>query len=138
LPLPLPTEKCNSWGAWWATARAAAVALVIPAGLGTLALVSPEWLDGLPRLCLWRHLFGAWCPACGTLHALCCLAHGDPASALLHNRNVLLVAPLLLGVWLGQLRTFCRSWRGPFTPTSAPRAAAGPGRKSARRRDGAG
>ncbi len=89
-------------------ARVKVQALVILGGLTLgilgLALVSPEQLDGMPRLCLWSHLLGGPCPACGTCHALCALVHGDFGQAVHYNRNVLVVAPVLVCVWIGQFR----------------------------------
>lgn len=81
----------------------------IPGGLALLALTSPGNLDQLPRLCLWSHLFHQSCPACGTLHALCALVHGNLADAVSFNRNVVILAPLLLWIWFRELGVL---WRG--------------------------
>lgn len=75
----------------------------IALGFVVLALLSPGNLDELPRLCLWSHLSGQPCPACGTLHALSSAAHGDLGQAVTYNRNVLVLAPLLLFVFVQQI-----------------------------------
>ena len=67
---------------------------LIAAGCTGLAVIPAQALDRLPDLCLWERLFG-YCPAHGTVHALAMLLHGDLASAVAYNPNVLLIAPLL-------------------------------------------
>lgn len=83
---------------------ALAVTLLGLAGVLVLGIVRPEQLDEMPRLCLWSRLLGGPCPACGTLHALSSLVHGDLAGALAYNRNVAVVVPLLAWVWVSRLR----------------------------------
>jgi hypothetical protein len=80
----------------------------IPAALLGLALISPHQLDTLPRLCVWSRMLGGPCPACGTVHALCWLLHGSPGEAVNHNWNVVVVAPLVVGIWVAQLRMLWR------------------------------
>jgi len=77
-------------------------------GPALLALMTPGQLDELPRLCLWSHLLGQPCPACGTLHALCFLAHGELGQAVGCNRNVVVIAPLLVCILIQQLRLLWR------------------------------
>jgi hypothetical protein len=84
-----------------------ALVVGIPGGLAALALVSPGRLDELPRLCLFAVVFDRPCPACGTLHALCALLHGDLSLALSFNRNVVILAPLLVWIWLRELGVLC-------------------------------
>jgi hypothetical protein len=73
------------------------------------ALVSPKALTWGPDLCLWRHLFGfAACPACGSTRALAAFFHGNFAQALAFNRNVVVTAPLLVGLLLDDLRRAVR------------------------------
>ncbi len=64
---------------------------------GALAIIPLPALDSLPQLCLWERLFG-WCPVHGTTHALAALLHGDLRGALAYNLNVIIIAPLLLGI----------------------------------------
>ncbi|HEY7309226.1 MAG TPA: DUF2752 domain-containing protein [Gemmataceae bacterium] len=96
-----------------------ALVLGIPGGLAVLALASPGRLDDLPRLCLFAVIFGRPCPACGTLHALSALLHGDFYLALSFNRNVVVLAPLLVWIWFRELgvlwlpRRFIPSGRQP-------------------------
>ncbi|HEY7153957.1 MAG TPA: DUF2752 domain-containing protein [Gemmataceae bacterium] len=92
-------EQAHRWRRLWAWA----LVVGIPGGLAALALASPGRLDELPRLCLVAVVFGRPCPACGTLHALSALLHGDLALALRFNRNVVVLAPLLVWIWLREL-----------------------------------
>jgi hypothetical protein len=98
------------------SARAQALAIVVSGviGLGVLLLVAPEQLDRMPQLCLWAPLVGRPCPACGTVHALCCLVHGDFRQAVHHNCNVVVLAPVLALVWVAHLRVLWRARSGPF------------------------
>jgi hypothetical protein len=92
-------EQALRWRRLWAMA----FVVGIPGGLAVLALASPDRLDDLPRLCLFARLFQRPCPACGTLHALSALLHGDLAQALSFNRNVVVLAPLLVWIWFREL-----------------------------------
>ena len=67
--------------------------------LAGLSLLSPDALARGPDICLWRHLFHLpVCPACGSTRALAAFFHGHFVQALAFNRNVLVTAPLLLGL----------------------------------------
>lgn len=100
----LPSEgRADAWRRRWAWI----LVLGIPGGLAVLALAPPGHLDHLPRLCLWSRLFQRPCPACGTLHALCALVHGNLEQALGFNRNVVVLAPLLVWIWF---REFGALW----------------------------
>src|SRR5581483_6691651 len=92
-----PTRSPLHW-------QALAVALGLPAGLLALALVTPEQLESLPGLCVWKALTGRPCPGCGTTRACCCALHGDFARAWSYNRNFVAVLPALILVWLCQVR----------------------------------
>jgi hypothetical protein len=72
------------------------------APLALLALPT-RWLAATPQLCLFRRVTGRPCPGCGMTHALSRLAHGDLPGAWRYNRRVVIVAPLLLGVWTRSL-----------------------------------
>jgi len=65
-------------------------------------LLPPEAFSRGPDLCLWKSLFhlGA-CPACGSLHALAAFFHGRFGEALAYNRNVLITAPGLVALAVG-------------------------------------
>jgi len=71
-------------------------------------------------LCLWSRLLGRPCPACGTLHALCAVLHGDLSLAWHANPNVVLVVPLLVVIAFAQARFLWRLWRGAPASSSAP------------------
>ncbi len=83
--------------------------VVLSAALAGLVLIPPEVLARGPDLCLWRHLFhvGA-CPACGSTRALAAFFHGHVAQALAFNRNVLVTAPLLIGLLVHDLLSALR------------------------------
>src|SRR4051794_8628711 len=87
-------------------------------GVLVLGMVRPEQLDEMPRLCLWSRLLGGPCPACGTLHALSSLVHGDLAGALAYNRNVAAVVPVLAWVWVSRMRAI--GFGQPVSSTQQP------------------
>jgi len=67
-------------------------------------LVPPEALARGPALCLWQRVFHlAACPACGSMRALAALFHGRFRDALAFNGNVVVTAPLLLGLLAADL-----------------------------------
>jgi len=83
--------------------------------LGALAAV-PVALAGIPTavvehgptLCLYRLLFGWECWGCGMTRALSCAFHGQFARAWDCNHLVVIVGPLLAGIWV---RCVIRQWR---------------------------
>jgi hypothetical protein len=50
-------------------------------------------------ICLIKRVAGVECPGCGMTRALHLVAHGDFTRALVFNRGVVIVAPLLFGLW---------------------------------------
>jgi len=69
------------------------------AAVAALCLIPPEVLARGPHLCLWSWLFHLRaCPACGSTRALAAFFHGQFAPALAFNRNVIVTAPVLLGL----------------------------------------
>jgi hypothetical protein len=86
---------------------------------GALCLAAQAFVPRMPRLCLFHHLTGLACPACGTTRALLLLLQGDfagaarlnplayPAALMLGLLPVVLVLDrlsgtgLLLGLWQG-------------------------------------
>jgi hypothetical protein len=100
------------WQAWLIVAG-------LPAALAVLALVTPEQLEELPGLCLWSRVTGEPCLGCGTLRAGCCLAHGELGRAVSYNRNVLVLAPLVAWIWLGQV-CLLRRVRHEAVPITSP------------------
>ena len=60
-------------------------------------------LTAAPSVCLIRRVTGRPCPGCGMTRALSRLAHGDARGAWRSNRRVVIVAPLLLGIWARSL-----------------------------------
>lgn len=57
--------------------------------------------EAVPPLCPSRWL-GRRCPGCGMTRALALLLHGRWREALAHNPRVIVVAPLLLWIALGE------------------------------------
>ena len=75
--------------------------LVLSLAVAAFLAVPPEVLARGPDLCLWKHLFHlVACPACGSTRALAAFFHGHIAQALAFNRNVVVTAPLLIGMLL--------------------------------------
>jgi hypothetical protein len=105
---------------WWARLSALAILLGLPAGLLVLSQVSPDDLDGWPKLCLWARLLGRPCPGCGTTHALCSLMHGELQQALHFNRNVVVVAPLFAWLWLSEVCKLCYGRSALFQGQPSP------------------
>ncbi len=68
-----------------------------------LVALPTRWLITAPSVCLIRRATGCPCAGCGMTRALSRLAHGDLRGAWRDNRRVVIVAPLLLGVWLRTL-----------------------------------
>jgi hypothetical protein len=73
--------------------------LALGAALTAFCVLPPEAISRGPDLCLWRHLLHlAACPACGSTRALAAFFHGRFGDALAYNRNVLVTAPVLIGL----------------------------------------
>ena len=68
-----------------------------------LAAVPPSALDRGPVLCPIRRLTGRPCPGCGMTRALSAALHGDLRRAWRYNRLVLVVGPILAGMYLREL-----------------------------------
>jgi hypothetical protein len=73
--------------------------MVLSLSVAVFVVLPPEVLARGPDICLWKHLFGlATCPACGSTRALAAFFHGHLAQALAYNRNVMVTAPVLIGL----------------------------------------
>ena len=73
--------------------------LVLLFVLAACCAIPPDLLAHGPNLCIWRDLFHLdACPACGTTRALAAFFHGQFASALAFNRNVVITAPGLISL----------------------------------------
>ncbi len=78
-------------------------AVLLPAVV-FFCLAPPEALARGPALCLWQHLLHlAACPACGSTRALAAFFHGRFRDAFAFNHNVVVTAPLLLGLLAADL-----------------------------------
>ncbi|MBT0768891.1 DUF2752 domain-containing protein [Kineosporia sp. J2-2] len=78
--------------------RPVAVAAVVAAATGRLALVDPAQPGHYPG-CPFLALTGRFCPGCGGLRAVHHLAHGDVVAALSSNLLVVLAVPVLVVLW---------------------------------------
>jgi Protein of unknown function (DUF2752) len=88
--------------------------VILLAAVASLCLVPPDLLAKGPNLCVWRHLFHiAACPSCGSTRALCAFFHGHFRAALAYNRNVVVTAPVLLGLLLQDSAAFLKRFRAP-------------------------
>src|SRR5437660_1419706 len=70
--------------------------------------VPTAWLEVRPSMCLIRRVSGRSCPGCGMTRAISCVFHANFARALLYNKLVVLVFPLLCYAWFQALRTECK------------------------------
>ncbi len=68
-----------------------------------LAVIPPEVLAHFPSICVFKNLFGFECAGCGMTRAVSSVLHLDLTSAMVHNQLVVVVVPLLLGVFLVDL-----------------------------------
>lgn len=66
-------------------------------------LIPRHWIEHGPTLCLYRNLLGRECWGCGMTRALHAVAHLDFTAAWGYNRMVVIVAPLLLYLYVGEL-----------------------------------
>jgi hypothetical protein len=73
-----------------------------------LVAIPTRWIAAAPSVCIIRRVTGHPCPGCGMTHALSALAHGDPRSAWRYNPRVVIVAPVLVGVWARTLANAAR------------------------------
>ncbi|MBT0995218.1 DUF2752 domain-containing protein [Cellulomonas sp. DKR-3] len=81
----------------------AAVGAVAVAAVGLLAVVDPNEAGHYPT-CPFLALTGLYCPGCGSLRGLHDLAHLDLAGAWSMNPLMVLVLPVLVGVWVAWAR----------------------------------
>jgi hypothetical protein len=85
--------------------------VVLSLALVCFALAPPEVLGRGPDICLWKHLFHLTaCPACGSTRALAAFFHGHLTQAVAYNRNVLVTAPLLIGLLVHDAIFLLRKW----------------------------
>ncbi len=59
------------------------------------ALLPTAFIESLPDICIFHHLFDVECPGCGMTRAISSILHGDLDAAIRFNRSVLVVFPLL-------------------------------------------
>ncbi|HFD38485.1 MAG TPA: DUF2752 domain-containing protein [Anaerolineae bacterium] len=80
-------------------------------GILLLLLIPAKTLERMPDLCLIHRTTGRRCPGCGMTHALHAGLRGDWRAALRYNWRVLIVAPLLAGLYLRAVIRIVRSAR---------------------------
>lgn len=81
---------------------------LIGGALLVLTMVPVDALTHVPSVCLFKSLLGSDCAGCGMTRAISAALHGDAALALSYNRLVVLVLPLLLGVFFVDILRFLR------------------------------
>jgi len=64
-------------------------------------------------ICLSRLVFDMECYACGLTRAVQHAMHLDFATAFAYNKLVVLVLPLLFGVWIKYLKIHWKKWKHP-------------------------
>lgn len=69
-----------------------------------LVCIPRAWVFEGRTICLIHNLFGKECPGCGMTRALFSLLHFDFAAAWSYNPMVYIVAPLLLLLYLKEVR----------------------------------
>jgi Protein of unknown function (DUF2752) len=89
--------------------------LILLFALAAFCAVSPGLVAHGPNLCIWSGIFHlAACPACGSTRALVAFFHGQFASAIAFNRNVVITAPgLVILLALDILQVAKRFFRQP-------------------------
>lgn len=77
----------------------AVLLLILPVGLW---LLPSDFFDdeGGPALCPSRLILDMECQGCGLTRAVMHMHHFDPAGALYYNAGIVVVYPLLLGLWV--------------------------------------
>ncbi len=88
------------------------VTAVFGAGILAAFFLNPQHIN-LPNLCIVKEFLGC-CPACGTTRALACFFKGEFAESIKYNLNVILAAPLIIGVFLKNLFKVAMNHRKPF------------------------
>lgn len=74
--------------------------LLVPVALWCIPL---DWVMGGHSVCLFRNLFGVPCYGCSMTRALFSLIHFHTGAAWNYNPLFVVVAPLLLLLYLGEL-----------------------------------
>ena len=67
----------------------------------------------MPRVCLYRNLFGIDCPTCGMTRAFSSVLHGHLLAAWNYNHLVSIVFPALAAVAARDVLAFYRQVRRP-------------------------
>lgn len=92
----LPRSDTPRLPPWGAPAGVGAFGAAI---VGTVALMDPVRRGALSPGCPFRTLTGLDCPGCGGTRSLYALTQGDLVLAVDHNLLVVLLLPVLVGVW---------------------------------------
>jgi len=79
--------------------RRSAFFIGISLALALIAVLPADFIDHLPAICLWRHLGFSHCWGCGMTRAFWHLLHGEFKTALDWNWRILIVAPILAGLY---------------------------------------
>ena len=103
----------------WRGVRAPLVLAAAGGATAVALLVRSPHLPGSYGFCPFLALTGAYCPGCGGLRAVHDVLGGDLAGAWAMNPLVVVVLPVLVGLWA---RWAWRGWRG--RPVAPPGTAA--------------
>lgn len=84
---------------------------------GVIALTPLSWVTpGQDEVepftfCLITNLTGYHCPGCGLTRAVFCVMHGKFSDAWAYNRLIVIVFPLIAGLWIAWLAKLGRELR---------------------------
>ena len=65
-----------------------------------IGLISLDWVESGPTLCLHKRFTGLDCLGCGMTRAIVALLHGQFTEAIAYNKGVVLAGPALGFFWL--------------------------------------
>jgi hypothetical protein len=74
-----------------------------------LYFITPEWLDSRNSICLFKIVTGHECYGCGMTRAVVSAVHLQFEKAFDYNHLVIIIFPLLIYIWAGQL---FNTWTG--------------------------
>jgi hypothetical protein len=70
-----------------------------------LWLLPPEWISEQHSICLYKNITGHECWGCGTTRAIISAIHFRFSDAILFNKSVIIVLPVLAFIWAKTLFT---------------------------------
>lgn len=76
-----------------------------------LLILGPDFFDHGPTICLSKLIIEKDCPGCGITRAVQHSIHGEWKTAYDYNKLVLIVGPILVYLWLIELRVLIKALR---------------------------